>query len=266
MTIAGVGVVDYNGTYTVTAVPTSRSFQYTNPITGLATSGGGTVTLATPGATESGDTVTISTSAAHGRSVGDIVTISGVGVAGYNGTITITAVPTTRTFQYTAVITGLANSGGGSATFFSPFQVRIGGNDSALIGGSGLPYSAANIQSAINGIVGFSGTVTVTGAASTGFTVNYGGASAGLDVPNIEIVNLSCGGCFASVEETNHGGANDSFTLNYDGNVSTPITNNVNYNAAAIQTALQGVSEVQTVSLTSYDTDGDSYTLNYNGD
>ena len=25
--------------------------------------------------------------------------------------------------------------------------------------------------------------------------------------------NLNCGGCFASVEETNHGGANDSFTL-----------------------------------------------------
>ena len=26
-------------------------------------------------------------------------------------------------------------------------------------------------------------------------------------MPNIELVNLSCGGCFASVEETNHGGA-----------------------------------------------------------
>ena len=43
--------------FTVTAVPTSRSFQYTNPTTGLATSGGGTVTLAAPGASESGTTV-----------------------------------------------------------------------------------------------------------------------------------------------------------------------------------------------------------------
>lgn len=265
VTIAGVGVPDYNGTWTVTAVPTSRSFQYTNPITGLARSGGGTVTLAVPGATESGNIVTISTATAHNRSVGDVVTISGVGVAGYNGTFTVTAVPTTRTFQYTAVITGLANSGGGSATFYSPFQVRIGGNDSAVIGGSGLPYTAANIQSAINAIAGFSGTVTVSGVASTGFTVSYGGASAGIDVPNLEIVNLSCGGCFASVEETNPGGANASFRLNYDGNVSAPITNNVNYNAATIQTMLQGVAEVQTISLTGYDTDGDSYTLNYNG-
>ncbi len=55
---------------TVTAVPSSRSFQYTNPISGLATSGGGTVTLAVPGATESGTTVTISTAADHDRSVG----------------------------------------------------------------------------------------------------------------------------------------------------------------------------------------------------
>ncbi len=266
VTISGVGVAGYNGTFTVTAAPTSRSFQYTNPITGLATSGGGTITLTVPGATESGTTVTISTAAAHGRSVGDVVTISGVGVAGYNGTYTVTAIPSPRTFQYTAATSGLANSGGGTATYFSPFQVRIGGNDSAIIGGSSvLSYTNANIQSAINGIVGFSGTVTVTGAASTGFTVNYGGASAGLDVPNLQIVNLSCGGCFASVEETNHGGANDSFTLNYNGNVSTPITNSVNYSATTIQTALQGVSEVQTVSLVGYDTDGDSYTLNYNG-
>ena len=107
--------------------------------------------------------------------------------------------------------------------------------------------------------------MTVTSASSTGFTVSYGGASAGLDMPNLEIVNLSCGGCFASVEETNHGGDFDSFRLNYDGNVSDPITNTVNYSTTGIQTVLQGVSEVQAVSLTSYTVDGNSYTLNYNG-
>ena len=50
--------------------------------------------------------------------------------------------------------------------------------------------------------------------------------------------NLSCGGCFASVEETNHGGANDSFTLNYDGNCPAPIVNGTNYTAAGILAAL----------------------------
>jgi hypothetical protein len=238
VTISGVGVAGYNGTWTVTAVPTSRSFQFTNPTAGLARSGGGTVTLAVPGATESGTTVTISTAAPHGRSVGDVVTIASVGVSGYNGTFTITAVPSSRTFQYTAAASGLANSGGGTATFFSPFQVRMNGNDSVLIGGSGLAYNNTNLASAINAIPGFTGTVTVSGAASTGFTVTYGGASAGVDVPSIELVNLSCNGCFASVEETNHGSTFDSFTLNYNGNVSAPIVNGTNYTAAGVLAAL----------------------------
>ena len=57
-------------------------------------------------------------------------------------------------------------------------------------------------------------------------------------MPNIQLVNLSCGGCDAAVEETNHGGANDSFTLNYNGNVSAPIVNGTNYTAAGILAAL----------------------------
>jgi hypothetical protein len=238
VTVTGVAAAAYNGTWTVTAVPSSRSFQYSNPTGGLATSGGGTVTLTAPGATESGTTVTFRTALAHGRSVGDVVTVSGVGVAAYNGTYTITAVPSPRSFEVTHGTAGLANSGGGTMTFFSPFQVRVGGNDSAVIGGGGLAYTNANIQTAINAIPGFAGTTTVSGAASTGFTVSYGGASAGLDVPSFSLANLSCGGCFASVEETNHGGANDSFRLTYNGNVSASITNGVNYTAAGIIAAL----------------------------
>ncbi|HEY7016883.1 MAG TPA: M12 family metallo-peptidase [Gaiellaceae bacterium] len=238
VTIAGVGVAGYNGTFTVTSVPSSRSFTYTNPISGLARSGGGTITLAVPGLTESGNTVTVHTAAAHGRSVNDIVVISGAGVAGYNGTFAVTSVPDARSFTYTDPNAGLANSGGGSATYSSPFQVRIGGNDSAVIGGTSQAYNAANVQAAIAAISGFAGTATVTGLSSTGFTVTYTGASAGLDVPNLQIVNLSCGGCFASTEETNHGGANDSFTLAYNGNVSAPIVNGTNYSAAGIVAAL----------------------------
>ena len=41
--------------------------------------------------------MTVSTWRRHGRAVGDIITITGVGVAGYNGTFTITGVPTPRT-------------------------------------------------------------------------------------------------------------------------------------------------------------------------
>ena len=136
VSIAGVGAPGYNGTFTVTAVPTSRSFQYTNPAAGLPISGGGTVTLGVPGATESGTTVTITTSAPHGRSVGDVVTVSGVGVGGYNGTFTVSAVPTARQFQYTAGAAGLLSSGGGTATYNSPFQVAD--RREQLVGGRGL--------------------------------------------------------------------------------------------------------------------------------
>ncbi len=163
VTVSGVAVAGYNGTYTVTAVPSSRAFQYTSATTGLPVSGGGTATPAIPGASSSGTTATIHTSADHGRSVGDVVVISGVSVGGYNGTYTITAVPSPRTFQYT-IASALANGGGGSSTYYSPFKVRIGGNDSVLIGGTGLPYTAANLTTAINGIAGFAGTVTVTNA------------------------------------------------------------------------------------------------------
>jgi hypothetical protein len=241
VTISGVANAGYNGTFTVTSVPSTRSFTYTNPISGLPRSGGGTITLAVPGLTESGNTVTVHTSAAHGRSVGDIVAVAGAGVAGYNGTFTVTSVPSARSFTYTDPTAGLASSGGGSATYSAPFQVRIGGNDSAVIGGTSQAYTAANVQAAINAISGFAGTVTVTGLSATGFTITYGGASAGLDVPNAALVNLSCGGCFASVEETNHGGANDSFTLSYNGSTSAPIVNGTNYTAAGLSAALTSI-------------------------
>ena len=238
VTISGAGNAGYNGTWTVTSVPTTRSFTYTNPTAGLPRSGGGTITLNAPGLTESGNTVTVRTAAAHGRSVGDVVVVAGAGVSGYNGTFAVTSVPTARSFTYTNPTAGLASSGGGTATYSAPFQVRIGGNDSAVIGGSSQAYTATNVQNAVNAIAGFAGTVTVGGLASTGFTLTYGGASAGLDVPSAELVNLSCSGCFASVEETNHGGANDSFKLNYNGNVSAPIVNGTNYSAAGILAAL----------------------------
>ena len=58
------------------------------------------------GATESGTTVTITTTTPHGFVTGQSVTISGVGVGGYNGGVTITGTPTTTSFTYTASAPG----------------------------------------------------------------------------------------------------------------------------------------------------------------
>ncbi len=133
----------------------------------------------------------------------------------------------------------------------STFQIEIGGNDSAVIGGAAggefaggasKAYTATGVAAAINGIAGFPGTVSVTSITATGFTVTYSGASAGTDVPDLTLVGLSCGGCPSSVDEVNHGGTFDSFALSYAGSPNTvDFTNGTNYTAAALQAGLQGI-------------------------
>jgi hypothetical protein len=106
VTVAGVGVTGYNGTFPVVSAPSSTQFTYIAGASGLAASGGGTSASAT---------ATIQTAAAHGLVVGQLVTTSGIGVAGYNGTFPITAVPDSTHFTFTANTGGLAASGGGTA-------------------------------------------------------------------------------------------------------------------------------------------------------
>ena len=105
-TIAGVGVAGYNGTFPVVSIVSSTQFTYIAGASGLTASGGGTSASAT---------ATIQTTTAHGLAVGQLVTTSGVGVAGYNGTFPITAVPDSTHFTFTAATGGLAASGGGTA-------------------------------------------------------------------------------------------------------------------------------------------------------
>jgi hypothetical protein len=120
VTVASVAVAGYNGTWTVTATPSTTQFQYTNPTTLLASSGGGTVTGSdvVAGATESGNTVTVTMTNAYvgNLTVGSTVTIAGVGVTDYNGTFTVTGTPTATQFTYTNPLSGLAASGGGTVT------------------------------------------------------------------------------------------------------------------------------------------------------
>jgi hypothetical protein len=60
-------------------------------------------------------------------------------------------------------------------------------------------------------------------------------------------------------------GVGDSLTLTAFGKTTAPITSGGNYTVAGIQQELQGPSEVQTVALTGYDTNGDSYRLSFRG-
>src|SRR4029077_3906988 len=106
VTIAGVRDAGYNGTFPIVSAPTTTQFTYIAGASGLAASGGGTAASAT---------ATIQTAAAHGLVTGQLVTTTGIGVAGYNGTFPITAVPDFTHFTFTATSGGLAASGGGTA-------------------------------------------------------------------------------------------------------------------------------------------------------
>ena len=109
------------------------------------------------GATESGTTVTITTTTPHGFSAGMSVAVSGVAVAGYNGSFTIGSVPTSTTFTYTAAVSGLSASGGGAAT--SETSLRVCGlvdsaalllNDNTVLiaGGDYLQFLGQSSQQA----------------------------------------------------------------------------------------------------------------------
>src|SRR3984893_8885866 len=107
VTVAGVGITGYNGTFPVVSIPSSTQFTYIAGASGLATAGGGTAASAT---------ATIQTASAHSFVVGQLVTTTSIGVAGYNGTFAVSGVPDSTHFTFTAATGSLAASGGGTAS------------------------------------------------------------------------------------------------------------------------------------------------------
>ncbi|MGO8795897.1 MAG: di-heme oxidoredictase family protein [Candidatus Sulfotelmatobacter sp.] len=68
------------------------------------------------GATESGTTVTLTTSANHQFTVGQMLQVQNVPVAGYNGIFIIASIPSSTTLTYTNTVSGLASSSGGTTS------------------------------------------------------------------------------------------------------------------------------------------------------
>jgi hypothetical protein len=226
VTITGVGVGGYNGTFTINSVTSTspgNTFTYTDSNTGLANSSGGTAAAAADddalfsghsgvafvassgdigqppeypsvspdvlavgatnlnlngdntynaeigwsnppaitSATESGSTVTITAATATGLFAGDLTTISGVTVAGYNGVYTVTKVLSPTSFQYTDAATGLAGSSGGTV-YGNTFT---DGNSGGSGGGKSNPGTGDESQPAYQ-----QGTVTKVTQTSTART------------------------------------------------------------------------------------------------
>lgn len=68
------------------------------------------------GATQIGAVATFTTTVAHELGIGALVVVDGVAISGYNGMWIVTATPTITTFKATLNVSGLAPSGGGTAT------------------------------------------------------------------------------------------------------------------------------------------------------
>lgn len=107
VTIAGVGIAGYNGTFSVNSVPDSTHFTYTAGASGLTASGGGTSSSAI---------ATFQTSTIYSFIVGQLVTVAGVTVGGYNGTWTIRSIVDVTHFTAQLSVGGLAASGSGTVT------------------------------------------------------------------------------------------------------------------------------------------------------
>jgi hypothetical protein len=78
--------------------------------------------------------VTLTTRYAHGFSVGNIVDVADMATAAYNGTYTITAVPTTTTFSYAKTNTNIAT-----------VATTVG----SVVLGDGMLFSTANVGGAV---------------------------------------------------------------------------------------------------------------------
>ncbi len=126
--------------------------------TGTLRSAGDTTAIAASptGATKSGSTITITTSVAHGFVVGQSVIIAGVGLSGYNGTFTITSVPSATSFTYAASASALDDSGGGTATL----------NSSLSLGGTFNSATLGTVTGA-GGVINLTGVVTNTAGTLT---------------------------------------------------------------------------------------------------
>ena len=179
VTIAGVNITGFNGTFVVTTLDAFR-FTYTLAVNPGGTGTGGTATTAInniTSATWSATVATITTQSVTGAVVGDTVTINGVSVSGYNGTFVVTAVNSPTQFTYT-LSNDPANATGGLET---PISGQNSITTATWAGGvATITTVAANNVSVGESVViagilstgpgSFNGTFTVTGVSGTSFT------------------------------------------------------------------------------------------------
>ncbi len=140
-TITGTALVT-DGNHVVVSDPATNQIFIATPVPGIEAIPDISIAsfIAATGATEIGNIVTITTNTPHGLVAGQSVLVAGVGVAGYNGSFTVLAVPSPSSFTYTDPNpnSGLAASGGGYVTSGAAAAISPDGSKIYIVTGGKL--------------------------------------------------------------------------------------------------------------------------------
>ena len=184
-TINVANTLDFNTSLTITVVTSSGTQNVTctgSTATTFTGCSGGAGTMSTGGAvgeltvSESTTTGTYNTTNPHGLVAGERVIISGVGVAGYNGTFLVATVPSATSFTITGLASGLGASGGGLVSSHCAMNLSGSATESGYIAtfntatANGLTVGTAVTIAGVSDN-GYNGTWVILSATSTSFTV-----------------------------------------------------------------------------------------------
>jgi hypothetical protein len=180
--ISGVSDTHYNGTWTITSIPSSSKFRFNIvSCSGVGTSGGGTATIPSGhGASCSSGVATITLTAALPSLFvsGSTVVVSSVsGGSGFNGTWTIASINTgTNQFTFSsASCSGTGDNGSAAVSSGSGAVCSSGVATITLTAALGTLFSTGNpvVVSGVTGGSGFTGSWTISSTNSSTKQVTF---------------------------------------------------------------------------------------------
>ena len=197
--VAGVDAT-FNGTYTITTIPTSTTFTYAKTNANVASARIGDQTFTINNKALVSDLATLTTTATHPYLVGESVTVTGVD-ATFNGTYTITAV-TSTTFSYAKVASNVTSvAGSGTAV------VNQSASTSAVANPVRTRFTSWS-KDATDGVWKLASNIVTEPTT----TIDYG--QAGIVYDGIKVGSIDAAGL--TLSSTLTGGASSNIALNTD--------------------------------------------------
>jgi hypothetical protein len=199
----------FNGTYTITTIPSSTSFSYAKTadnVSATAATSTGTFTVTNKALTS--NIATLTTATAHGFTTGESVVVSNVD-ATFNGTYTIASTPTTTTFTYAKTasdVTSQSAKGSLITVTFKALASNVATITTATTHGfsSGQSVVIAGVDSTFNGTYTILTTPTSTTFTYAKVAANVATSPAGAS-PSVVTTKALTSNVATLTTATNHG-------------------------------------------------------------